>query len=470
MIRQSTVSRRSRWFISALASCIALVISAPPGFAQWEAQQQKWKTTGSLATARAGHTATLLANGKVLVVGGGVCGSGCTDFSSAELYDPLAGTWSTTGSLSVPRRGHIAVRLVDGKVLVAGGFSGTTTWDTAEIYDPDTGLWSLTGNLASARAFATGTLLDNGKVLLAGGQVRGEGSLDTAELFDPLTGSWSDTGKLTATRLFHTATMLSDGKVLVAGGIGSSAGGDELRTVAELYDPATGIWTVTGALGTPRIGHTSTMLANGKVLVSGGNNASGSIVYDTAELYDPATGQWSATGSLKSHRNSHTATLLSNGRVLAVGGFNDDPVNILESSCELFDPATETWTRTDDLSTPRANHTATLLDDDRVLVCGGRLEDSSGVAGAELFGSPAPQITGVSVSGKALFVEGRNFDEGAKLYLNDEKQKTANELGTTVLRCKKAGKKIQRGATVRLRVRNSDGTESAEFVYVRPID
>lgn len=94
---------------------------------------------------------------------------------------------------------------------------------------------------------------------------------------------------------------------------------------------------------------------------------------------------------------------------------------------------------------------------------------SSAHNSAELFDGTvaAPQITGASVSGKALFVEGQNFDEGAKVYLNDEEQKTANETPTTLLRCKKAGKKIDRGSTVRLKVRNSDGTESAEFFFSR---
>jgi hypothetical protein len=161
---------------------------------------------------------------------------------------------------------------------------------------------------------------------------------------------------------------------------------------------------------------------------------------------------------------------MQNGKVLVVAGFNDDPVDILERSSEVYDPASGIWTPTPDLAVARANHAATLLADGRILVSGGRFADSSGIASAELFDgpTPSPQITGASVNGKKLFVAGQNFDEGARVFINDEQQKTANETPTTLLRCKKAGKKIHRGSTVRLRVRNSDGAESAEFIFTRP--
>jgi Kelch motif protein len=171
-------------------------------------------------------------------------------------------------------------------------------------------------------------------------------------------------------------------------------------------------------------------------------------------------------------RISHTATLLSNGKVLAVAGFNNDPVNSTQRSTELYNPVSETWTPTAELNVLRGNHAATLLVNGRVLVTGGNGGGSPALASAELFDSTTavPQITGASISGKALFVEGRNFEEGAKVFLNDEPQKTANETATTLLRCKKAGKQIARGATVRLKVRNSDGTESAEFSFTRPVE
>ena len=449
---------------------VAALICMPANGTQVEAQQTTWSPAGSLATGRFGHTSTLLANGKVLVVGGRLCAnSSCTEFGSAELYDPGTGAWSTTGGLGVPRHAHVAVRLPNGKVLVAGGHNGATNWNTAELYDPDTGIWSATGSLTTARAFATATLLPNGKVLVAGG---GTGDfLNSAELYDPGNGSWTTTGALSVARGFHTATSLVDGRVLVAAGAALASGILTLQRSAEIYDPATGSWTQTGRLATARVFHTETLLTSGKVLVTGGSNFT-SIIYDTAELYDPLTGLWTTTGSLTSPRISHSATLLANGKVLAVAGFNNDPTNSAQRSAELYNPVSETWSSTAELSVLRGNHAATRLSDGKVLVTGGNGGGSPALASAELFDSTTtlPLITGASISGKALFVEGQNFDEGAKVFLNDQPQKTANDTATTLLRCKKAGKQIERGATVRLKVRNSDGTESAEFSFSRTVE
>jgi Galactose oxidase, central domain/Kelch motif len=455
---------------------IPLLLGSSLTDAQTLTQQSGWNSTGSLNTGRFGHTDTLLLSGKVLVVGGRVCGMSCVEFSSAELYDPATGTWSAAGNMSVPRHAHVAVRLPNGKVLVAGGQSGAaqgfiTTWKSAEIYDPDTGTWSPTGSLESARAFSTATLLANGKVLVAGGGLfaTNDPSSNTAELYDPATGVWSSAGTMNAPRRVHTATRLANGKVLISSGMGGTFASPILQNSSELYDPATGSWTPTGNLTTARVFHTDTLLPNGNVLLTGGSNFT-TTIYDTAEIYDSSTGVWTPTGRLTTPRISHTANLLADGRVLVVAGFNNQPVNNTERSSEFYDPATGSWTRAVDLNLPRGNHRATLLNNGRLLVSGGNGSSPSSLTSAELLdtATSVPQITGASVSGKALFVEGQNFDEGAKVYLNDEKQKTANETATTLLRCKKAGKQIERGATVRLKVRNSDGTESAEFVFTRP--
>ena len=461
------------WSSVVMLLCVSFIANSPSVV---KAQQQNWSATGSLATGRFGHSATRLLNGKVLVVGGRVCSNtGCAEFTSVELYDPATGQWNVTGNLSVPRHAHVAVRLQSGKVLVAGGHDGAMTSTTAELYDPDSGQWSATGNLSAARSFATATVLDSGKVLVAGGTGFNVSStaLNTAELYDPATGSWSSAGTMNQARSFHSATLLADGKVLIASGLAGTFASPVLQLSAELYDPATGSWTPTGSLGTARAFHTETRLANGKVLITGGSNFT-SVIYDTAELYDPAAGSWIATGRMTAARNSHTATLLANGKVLAVGGFNNEPVNATQKSAELYDPDTGGWTPTASLNVVRGNHAATMLADGRVLVTGGNGGGSPGLTSAELFNSivAVPEITGASISGKALFVEGHNFDDGAKVFLNDERQKTANDETnpTGLLRCKKAGKWIAPGASVRLKVRNAFGTESAEFIYIRPVE
>lgn len=451
-----------------------LLVCLPATAYQLEAQQTAWTATGSLSTARAQHTATLLENGKVLVVGGLIgCNPGCQTTSTAEIYDPVTGQWSATGSPSLPRGNHIAVRLQNGKVLVAGGYSSPgVILASAELYDPDTGTWSATGALSSAQQFHTAALLPNGKVLITGGLGANFSVLNTAELYDPATGSWSSAGTMNSARFYHTTTLLPNGSVLVAAGSNTNLPNPPFLTplrTAELYDPSTESWTATGELITARVVPTETLLPNGKVLVAGGGPDDENGL-NKAELYDPATGRWSATGSMAVPRIGHTANLLPNGTVLIAAGYNGDD---LFKSAELYDPSTGGWTAIAELNTARAIHSATLLSNGKALVACG-YGDAGELTSAEIFDSATaiPQITGASVSGKKLYVEGRNFDEGAKVLLNDETQKTANDEvnPTGLLRCKKAGKLIEPGTTVRLKVRSSDGTESAEFSFTRPVE
>jgi large repetitive protein len=447
---------------------IMLLVCLPASATQIETQQSIWSPTGSLSTARSLHTATLLANGKVLVVGGiNVINPCCTNTGSAELFDPATGQWSATSSPTTPRANHIAVRLLDGKVLIASGNGNPfgTILTSAELYDPDTGTWSSAGNLSVARQSPKATLLADGRALVTGGVVSG-GFSNTAEIYDPATGVWSPTGTMNSARVLHSVTLLSDGRVLVAGGSAANFTPIQQGT-AEIYDPATNIWTLTGELTVPRQTHTTILLANGKVLVTGG--ADSQQILANAELYDPATGQWSATGNLTSPRVLHTLTVLANGKVLAAAGAAANSGSVLKSA-EHYDPATGNWAATAELKAARLNHTATLLSNDKVLVaCGGG--GSGQLASAEIYDSTTVplQITGASVRGKKLFVEGQGFDVGALIFLNDEKQKSANddENPTTRLVGKKAGRFIAPGQTVRLKVRNTDGTESAEFIFTR---
>ena len=281
-----------------------------------------------MAGPRYAHTATLLTNGKVLVAGGVSTGSSPT--ASAELYDPATGAWTATGSMTTARYVHTATLLPNGKVLVAGGsnsssfsplsgLSATGPLTSAELYDPATGSWALTGSLATARYLHTATLLQNGKVLAVGGTntVGGISSTDlaSAELYDPATGLWTATGSMTAAHTSGTTTQLPNGQVLVAGGYTGSI----YTASAELYNPATSTWTVTGSMPTARYAGTATMLPNGQVLAAGGKTSRSSLA--SAELYDPAAGAWTPlVGSMTSPRAGHTATLLPNGQVLAAGG------------------------------------------------------------------------------------------------------------------------------------------------------
>jgi Kelch motif/Galactose oxidase, central domain len=364
--------------VSALAA-LALSLS----LTQRAQAATNWLNTGLLNTARAGHTATLLPNGKALVAGGW---NNNGLLAGAELYDPGSGIWARTGSLSTGREWPAAALLLNSTVLIAGGESSAGYLDylaSAQLYDPASGTWTNTGSLTTRRYQHTATLLASGKVLVAGGSYETPTLtyyLSSAELFDPATGTWTTTGSLTAERFQHTATLLPNGKVLVVGGWNSSF----MPYSTELYDPASGTWTNTGSLNIARYLHTATLLANGLVLVAGGHSPYLGGYLASAELYDPASGTWTNTGSLNNAREYHTATLLPDGQVLVAGG---DNMSGTLASAELYDPARGGWTTTDSLNTARESHTATLLPNGQVLVAGGWKAGSGYLRSAELYGA-----------------------------------------------------------------------------------
>jgi hypothetical protein len=357
-----------------------------------------WSPTGSMATARIAHTATLLPNGKVLAAGG--MGEDQVNLSTAELYDPATGRWSPTGSMSTGAVYQTATLLANGKVLVTGGSLDTGgAFSRAEIYDPTTGAWTRARSMSAPRVFHTATLLPDGRVLIAGG------SGASAELYDPVTNTWSPTGSMGIARSSHTAILLATGKVLVTGNFVGSE--ESALTSSELYDPDTGVWSPTGSM---HIGRTNfapaVLLSNGKVLIAGSRNFDGPT--GSSELYDPVFGTWSVTGSMQRARNFQPLTLLANGSALTEGGnIFFDPSSM--DSSELYGPATGTWSLSGKLNTPRVQHAATLLNNGSVLVVGGRGLPTGPVglnlvANAEVYSPPSqthlPTSCGLSASGK----------------------------------------------------------------------
>ena len=314
--------------------------------------------TGSLSVKRASKTATLLADGRVLMTGGYDCGRGGEDgvWPTAEIYDPATGTFSATGPMVTGREFHTATLLADGRVLIAGGYTAP----------PPAAAGGIT--LASVRTAESATSV-----------------LATAEIYDPTTGRFSKTGSMSTFRDHHTATRLDDGRVLVIGGGGEGYASSES---ADVYDPATGRFSETDSLRTGRWLHTATLLADGRVLVLGGRSPQDSV-YDSAEMYDPASGRFSPAGSMGEGRQQHTATLLADGRVLIAGGYwSDGQEWRVLSSTERFDPGSGDFSPIGSMGTPRSGHTATRLDDGRVFIVGGEdigREGGVGVDSAVLY-------------------------------------------------------------------------------------
>jgi uncharacterized protein (TIGR03437 family) len=319
--------------------------------------------------------------------------------------------WSSAGSLPAALATHAAVRLADGRVLIIAGFSPPNTFlSTAYLYDPATNQWAPTGSVSAGRQYHTAVLLPNGKVLMTGGLMVVSNRLaptNVAELYDPATGTWSLTGAMNSPRDAHTMTLLPNGKVLVATGSDRLVAAPQTFTPirsCELYDPQTGTWSLTGELALPRSTPVATLLPNGKVLLAGGtNNNTGLNPTNTAELYDPATGQWSATGSLAVPRDGTTATLLSNGKVLVAGGYTNGDA-LLTRSTELYDPASGAWSSGGEMNRVRSVHTATLLPNGKVLIAAGAEDylDAIGITGAELFDSGTAALASVSAASFAL--------------------------------------------------------------------
>lgn len=327
-----------------------------------------------MTIARIGHTATLLGNHDVLVVGGYGVGGG---LSSTELYHPATALWSHAGDLSVPRTGHTATLLLNGDVLVAGGYDSIGITASAQIYDSGTGTWRVAANMSGPRSHhSTTRLLDgDGSVLIVGGRDLNGVPMASAELYNPTLNQWNPAGVMLVARTGHATTLLPTGQVLVTGGWDRTG----LIGTAELFDPNTGQWSLTGNLKVARTGHSATLLGNGDVLVAGGYGNGG--VQASAEIYhlNQTTGQggWVNANNLHVPRAGHSATLLSSSTVFVAGGEADD--GMLTSS-ELYDATTGQWTLMGSLGVPRSFHTATLLQDGSLLVTGGTLLRSDRVS------------------------------------------------------------------------------------------
>jgi hypothetical protein len=339
----------------------------------------RFVTLSPMSGPRAFHTASLLPGGKVLIAGGESTSDQSTAVASGELFDPVNCTFSPTPAMTGLRTGHTATVMKNGMVLLVGGLNPNSFLATAELYNPTTGSFSPTGTMSMARQSHSATLLSSGKVLITGGAT-GSAGFASAELYDPATGTFSPTGTMGELRYGHSATLLANDKVLIAGGESGSA---YLRT-AELYDPATGTFAPTGSMSAARKTHTATLLSRGQVLIAAGWK-SDSLA--SAELYDPTTGTFSnSAGTLATSRTGHSTVALGTAKLLLVGGQNTTTTsNSYLSSAEFYWPSTGTFTAAGNMNAARGFGGATLLDNGMVLVTGGFADGFSASASVELY-------------------------------------------------------------------------------------
>jgi hypothetical protein len=286
--------------------------------------------------------------------------------------------FSATGSMGANRLNAAAAPLPDGRVLVAGGYTGSSVLSSAEIYDPVTGTFTPTGSMNLERRLASAAPLPDGRVLVVGGYNGIGNPTISAEIYDPATGTFDFTGPMWVARAGTAAAALPDGRVIVAGGVTSSV----LLGAVEVYDPSTGNFTPSGNLSQNRLSPVAATLPNGRVLVAGG--FSGAAALSSAEIYNPASGTSTPTGSMSQARRDAAAAVRPDGRVLVVGG--RDLGNL--STVEIYDPSSGTFAGTASMSTPRTGPVASPLPNGRTLVAGGVLTGAP-VSSAILYNTDA---------------------------------------------------------------------------------
>ncbi len=272
-----------------------------------------------MSTERAAHQAIRLPGG--VLITGGCGGPSCeTVYRSAEMFEPERGRFRAAPSMAVPRASHASALLADGRVLIVGGWTGAASTAAAEIYDPATERFSSVANLSGPRIHPVAIVLQDGRVLITGGEVSTGEPVDTAEIFDPRTGRFTIVGRMTDRRMNHTATVLEDGRVFVAGGHRAR---NEILRSTEIFDPATNRFTAVGNMNTPRTKHGAVRLPDQRILIVSGSDARGfKGRFSSTEIFDPATGAFTEGPNLISarHKIPDAVVALSSGDVLVLGG------------------------------------------------------------------------------------------------------------------------------------------------------
>lgn len=273
-------------YVVAIGGCVRTGCEAGPASATVDiidARTMQAVGTGRLLAPRIQPAATVLPDGRILILGGWVDGRVS---ATSEIFDPATAKSEAGPALMGPRSGAVVTRLSDGRVLIAGGYDGREARADAEIFDPASGRMTSVGALATARSGATGTLLADGRVLIIGGGRPDRApqiALASAEIFDPETGRFQPAGELAQRRYKHGAVRLDNGDVLIVGGSDERDYGGKLRSV-ERYDVASGRFVAAGSLSSARfkLADGLLLLPDNRVLVAAGDTA--------PEIFDVASG------------------------------------------------------------------------------------------------------------------------------------------------------------------------------------
>jgi MYXO-CTERM domain-containing protein len=319
-----------------------------------------WSTLPSLSKPRRGHSATTLADGSVLVAGGH--DNGDAPVLLAERFDPKTNAWSAAGSTSAPHSDGTMALLPSGKVLIAAGEDDATRTSAAELWDPSTKTWSDTASISAKRTGAASIALPSGKILLVGGEDVATTISSAAEIYDETTGKWTLTASVTP-KSYAKLVRLDDGRILAIGGHGS-------EQLAEVYDETKGTWTATGTLTGNRNGSIAARLFGKGALVAGGGQVA--AANSTSELFDPASNTWSKGPPMATKRALAAGCVFGSGRVLVVGGDDGTTGAIATSAAEVYDPSTNTFVSSGAFPQPTASAACTTLLDGRVMVVSGR--------------------------------------------------------------------------------------------------
>lgn len=366
---------RGRWGDTAWsASLLRVVLAAAclgPPALAADASDGTFLPVADMTFARYASAGALLSSGTVVLYGPSFDG---------DAYDAAAGLWSATAPIPSPRfNGHLFA-LPDGGALLVGG---DPTDARTVRYRPATKTWAWGSALHASRRFEQPAAMADGRILLAGGFGADAAPTTSAEIYDPSTDAFTVTGPLPRPRAGGIAERLADGRVLIAGGVDASGNGDPC---AVLYSPMTGSFSAGGCFAAAthgRFAPASARLRDGRVIVLGGQTyfAGSTRLAPDAEVYNPATNSWTARTA--STRFEHTLTALDDGRALAIGGVGDWNQPLAQT--EVFDPNLDAFRPGPSLVVARYGHTATALPGGRVLVAGGRISANEWTTSAEVF-------------------------------------------------------------------------------------